>query len=317
MSEKAKAMVLAAFVGDALALGAHWEYDVVALRQRFGPVTGYAAPGPDGYHGAKKAGEFTHYGDQTRILLRSLADKGGFDLDDFAAKWLARMRGYDGFIDGATRMTLKIFDFGEGPGESGSNSNDLAGAARIAPLVCALRNDLPALVAAARAQTKMTHNHAQVIEAAEFFARAARAVLDGKYLRDALAQAAEAGYASAPIERWLAAGLETAREDTVTAIGRFGQSCHIAEAFPAVITSSCATDAIWPNACAKTSWPAATAPPGACSPACSSAPPSGSRPFPRPGLPAWPTGNPSRPICAPFDRNRPMHFTATSFWGMH
>ncbi len=235
MSEKAKAMVLAAFVGDALALGAHWEYDVVALRQRFGPVTGYAAPGPDGYHGAKKAGEFTHYGDQTRILLRSLADKGGFDLDDFAAKWLARMRGYDGFIDGATRMTLKIFDFGEGPGESGSNSNDLAGAARIAPLVCALRNDLPALVAAARAQTKMTHNHAQVIEAAEFFARAARAVLDGKYLRDALAQAAEAGYASAPIERWLAAGLETAREDTVTAIGRFGQSCHIAEAFPAVI----------------------------------------------------------------------------------
>ncbi len=235
MSEKAKAMVLAAFVGDALALGAHWEYDVVALRQRFGPVTGYAAPGPDGHHGAKKAGEFTHYGDQTRILLRSLADKGGFDLDDFAAKWLARMRGYDGYIDGATRMTLKIFDFGEGPGESGSNSNDLAGAARIAPLVCALRNDLPALVAAARAQTKMTHNHAQVIEAAEFFARAARAVLDGKYLRDALTQAAEAGYASAPIERWLAAGLETAREDTVTAIGRFGQSCHIAEAFPAVI----------------------------------------------------------------------------------
>lgn len=235
MSEKAKAMVLAAFVGDALALGAHWEYDVAALRQRFGPVTGYVAPDPDGYHGGKKAGEFTQYGDQTRILLRSLADKGGFDLDDFAAKWLARMRGYDGYIDGATRMTLKIFDFGEGPGESGSNSTDLAGAARIAPLVCALRHDLPALVAAARAQTKMTHNHAQVIEAAEFFARAARAVLDGRYLRDALAQAAEAGYASAPIERWLAAGSESAREDTVTAIARFGQSCHIAEAFPAVI----------------------------------------------------------------------------------
>ncbi|WP_428558837.1 MAG: ADP-ribosylglycohydrolase family protein [Solidesulfovibrio sp. DCME] len=235
MSEKAKTMVLASFIGDALALGPHWEYDTEALRRRYEPLSGYVAPAPDGYHGGKKAGELTHYGDQTRILLRSLAERGGFDLGDYAAKWLARMRGYDGYIDGATRMTLKIFDFGEGPGESGSNSNDLAGAARIAPLVGALSHDLPALVAAARAQTKMTHNHAQVIEAAEFFARTARMVLDGKYPREALVLAAEAGYASAPIERWLAAGLESAGEDTVTAIGRFGQSCHINEAFPAVI----------------------------------------------------------------------------------
>lgn len=236
MSEQAKAMVWASFIGDALALGPHWEYDVAALRARFGQVTGYNTPDPDGYHGGKKAGEFTHYGDQTRLLLRSLADKGRFDLDDFAAKWLATMRGYSGYIDGATRMTLKIFDFGEGPEQSGSNSNDLAGAARVAPLVYALADDLPALVAAARAQTKMTHNHAQVIEAAEFFARTARAVLvDGKSPRDALVYAAAAGYASAPIDTWLAQGLESAAEDTVAAIGRFGQSCHIDEAMPGVI----------------------------------------------------------------------------------
>lgn len=236
MSEHAKAMVLASFIGDALALGPHWEYDVEALRERYGRVSGYIAPDPDGYHGGKKAGEFTHYGDQTRILLRSLAEKGGFDLDDFGAKWLEAMRGYAGYVDGATRMTLKIFDFGEGPAESGSNSNDLAGAARVAPLVYALRDDLPGLVAAARAQTKMTHNHAQVIEAAEFFARAARAVLvDGKSPRAALDQAAEGGYASAPIDVWLAKGLASAGQDTAAAIGQFGQSCHIGEAMPAVV----------------------------------------------------------------------------------
>ena len=235
MTRNAKAMVLASFIGDALALGPHWEYDTEALARRFAPITGYIAPAPDGYHGGKKAGDLTHYGDQTLVLLHSLAKKGGFDLDDFAAKWRARMAGYDGYVDGATRMTLKIFDFGEGPSNSGSNSNDLAGASRVAPLVFALRGDLSALVEAARAQTKMTHNHAQVIEAAEFSARVAWAVLAGRSLDDALDTAAEAGYASAPIGRWLTLGRKSAGEDTVAAIGRFGRTCHIDEAMPGVI----------------------------------------------------------------------------------
>jgi len=235
MSDKAKSMVLASFIGDALALGPHWEYDPDALAARFGQVAGYVDPAPDGYHAGKKAGALTHYGDQTLVLLRSLADRGGFDLDDFARQWRALFHDYPGYVDGATRMALKIFDFGEGPGNSGSNSADLAGASRVAPLVYALHRDLPALVEAVRDQTKMTHNHAQVIESAEFFARTAREALAGAPPREAMAMAAEGGYASAPIGRWLEAGLQSAGEDTVAAIGRFGRSCHIDEAMPGVI----------------------------------------------------------------------------------
>jgi ADP-ribosylglycohydrolase len=235
MADNARAMVWASFMGDALALGPHWEYDTTALAARFGQVAHYRDHPAGGYHDGKKAGEFTHYGDQTLVLLESVAAVGGFDLDDFAARWRRLLAGYPGYIDGASRMTLKIFDFGEGPANSGSNSNDLAGAARIAPLVYALESDLPALVEAARSQTKMTHNHARVIEASEFFARAAWAVLGGKSPVEALHLAAEAGYASAPIGQWLAAGLESAAIDTVEAIGALGQTCHIDEAMPAVI----------------------------------------------------------------------------------
>lgn len=235
MSEKAKAMVLASFIGDALALGPHWEYAPKVLAARFGRVTGYVDPPQDGYHGGKKAGELTHYGDQTLVLLHSLAERGGFDLDDFARQWQDRMHGYDGYIDRATRMTLKIFDLGEGPENSGSNSNDLAGASRVAPLVYALHGHLEALVEAVRSQTKMTHNHAQVIEAAEFFARTAWGVLAGKSPEAAFNVAGEAGYASAPIDRWLADGLDSAGEDTISAIGRFGRSCLVGEATPSVI----------------------------------------------------------------------------------
>jgi ADP-ribosylglycohydrolase len=235
MSENAKAMVLASFVGDALALGPHWEYDPAVLVRRFGQVTGYATPAPDGYHAGKKAGELTHYGDQTLVLLRSLADCGGFSLDDFADKWRALFAGYAGYVDGATRMTLKIFEFGEGPGHSGSSSNDLAGASRVAPLVYALQGDLPALVEAAREQTRMTHNHAQVLDAAEFFVRTAWEVLAGQSPVAGMEAADKAGYSRAPIDKWLADGLDSAATDTVAAIGRFGRSCHIGEAMPGVV----------------------------------------------------------------------------------
>ncbi len=235
MPDRAKAMVLASFIGDALSLGPHWEYDPKALAARFGRVENYVDPAPDGYHAGKKAGDLTHYGDQTLVLLQSVAARGTFDLDDFASRWRELFRGYTGYVDGATRMTLKIFEFGEGPDNSGSNSNDLAGASRVAPLVFALGDDLTGLVEASRSQTKMTHNHAQVIEAAEFFARTAWGVLGGKSPVAALAAAAEAGYASAPIGQWLADGLDSAGTDTVEALGRFGRSCTISEAMPAVI----------------------------------------------------------------------------------
>lgn len=235
MSDTMKAMVAASFVGDALALGPHWEYDPAALARRFGRVTGYVDPPPGGYHSGKKAGDLTHYGDQTFVLLRSLAACGGFSLDDFSVRWRALFADYSGYVDGATRMTLKIFEFGEGPDHSGSGSNDLAGAGRVAPLVFALRRDLSVLVGAARAQTKMTHNHAHVLDAAEFFVRAAMAVLDGAAPVPALRTAAEACPSGSPLGAWLAAGLESAGTETVAAIGRFGRSCHIDEAFPGVV----------------------------------------------------------------------------------
>jgi len=235
MSDHATAMVWASLIGDALCLGPHWEYDPQALADRFGPVTGYLDPPPGGYHAGKKAGQQTHYGDQTLVLLASLAACGTFDLDDFAARWQVLFRDYRGYVDGATRLTLRRFEAGAGPEDSGSNSNDLAGASRVAPLVFALARDPQALDAAALAQTRLTHNHAQVLEAAVFFTRTARLVLTGASPREALLAAAGIGQPSDALARWLEAGLGSAGMDTVTAIGAFGRSCHIHEAMPGVI----------------------------------------------------------------------------------
>ncbi len=232
---RAKRMVLASLAGDALALGAHWEYDPEALAEKHGRMTAYQAPLPGSYHDGKKAGEFTHYGDQTVVLLESLAAKGTFDLDDFFERWQALFKDYKGYVDGATRQTLEIISFGEGPLSSGSHSNDLAGASRIAPLVPVYLDDLEGLVDAAVAQTRMTHNNALILDSAAFFARAAWNVLRGAGPAEAMIEAAKADYPSAPVKKWVEEGIASADEDTTTAIGRFGRTCHVPEAFPGTV----------------------------------------------------------------------------------
>ncbi len=236
MDERAHGMVWATFAADALALGAHWIYDPAVVRKRFGQVDRYLAPGPDSYHPGKAAGDQTHYGDQMLVLLESLAENGGrFHLDDFADRWRTLFRDYRGYVDKATKATLQRFAQGHGPEISGSSSSDLAGAGRIAPLVYAYRVDPEACLAAVRAQTAMTHNHPEVVEAAGYFARVALHVLSGRHPADAL----EIGLAELslrdPAASWVRHGLESASMETEAAVLDFGQSCAVDGAFPSVV----------------------------------------------------------------------------------
>ena len=45
MKEHARSMVLAAFVADSLALGAHWIYNTEKIDRQFGRITDLLAPG--------------------------------------------------------------------------------------------------------------------------------------------------------------------------------------------------------------------------------------------------------------------------------
>ena len=228
-------LIMASFVGDSLALGAHWIYDPGKIKERFGRISGLSAPAPGSYHSGKQAGDLTHYGDQTLVLLESVAAKRGFDLDDFAARWRALFADYAGYVDGATRRTLERFDFGAGPDNAGSNSRDLAGASRIAPLVAALRHDPAALLQAVRAQTAMTHATPDVLDAAAFFARAAVAAYNGAHPREAVETAAGESYAAGSIAKWVEKGLGSVERDTVEAIQSMGPTCHVDEALPGVV----------------------------------------------------------------------------------
>ncbi len=235
MEDRRAAAVWASFCGDALALGVHWEYDARALRQRFGRLEGPVEPPAGHYHAGRKAGDFTHYGDQALVLLASLAAGGAFVPTDFMARWRRLFADYSGYRDGATRAVLANLAAGADPLAAGSQSLDLAGAARIAPLLWALADDPPALLLAAREQTRLTHATPAVMDAAEFFARAALFILEGQAPAAALAAAGRFPYATRELAGWLAQGLASAGEESETVIARLGQACPVAGAFPSVV----------------------------------------------------------------------------------
>jgi ADP-ribosylglycohydrolase len=234
MSENLRAAVLGSLIGDALALGVHWDYDPMHIEQVHGRVNTFLDPAPGSYHSGKSAGDFTHYGDQTLVLLESVAQEGGFDLQAFNQSWRGLFDNYKGYVDNATRQTLKNLANGSGPHDCGSPSDDLAGAARIAPLFTVLAASPEELTGAARAQTAMTHNDPIVLDTAGFLCRLALMVSRGGSPANAILEALEP-YEGKRIEELVREGLATRDMKTTTALTRLGLNCHINSALPGVV----------------------------------------------------------------------------------
>ena len=235
MKDKAKAMVLASFAGDALSLGVHWIYNTRVIDKKWGRVEKYMKPEKPTYHPTKDLGEFTHYGDQVLVLLRSVSENNGFVPEHFAKAWQALFASYDGYFDEATKGTLENISAGKDVLSAGFPSLDLAGAARIAPLVYCFRNDLDQLLTSARSQTAFTHNSDLVIESSEFFGRLAFRVLGGEAPVSAIRSIMTEGFRKEPFGRWVEDGLDSIGMDTRQATLDFGQMCEVEAAFPSVI----------------------------------------------------------------------------------
>ena len=232
-----KNILITSLVADALSLGSHWIYSQREIADKFGDITGYSDPATS-YHPGKQAGDFTHYGDQTMLLLRSLALHGRFDPASFANEWRAFWENPEtqSYRDGATKATLANLRNGLSPSQAASPSNDIAGAARIAPLFLLKWKSDDDLIAAARAQTSFTHGDPAVVEAAEFFARVTLAVQQGIAIPDALrAVVPHTAWNAIPgdwFEAALASSASAATDSSATKA--HGLTCHVPDAFPAI-----------------------------------------------------------------------------------
>jgi ADP-ribosylglycohydrolase len=209
-------------------------------------VTGFEAPAAGHYHYGKQPGDLTHYGDAALLLLRSVAERGGFDPVDFGGRFVALFGSdtYRGYRDHATKDTLESYAaFMAGkPGaayhfQGGGNDDQPATVTRLAPVVVAhwRDNDLPQIVASV---TRVSQANDRALAYARGYALILQALFAGNGMATALSatERALAGTAGeTEVSEAIAAGGNavalTVREATL----KFGQACPLAHSFPAAV----------------------------------------------------------------------------------
>jgi ADP-ribosylglycohydrolase len=227
----ARQLILPSLCADALALGSHWIYNPAKIARLYPDgARNYDDPRTD-YHPGKSAGDFTHYGDQTLAVLKSVVLRGGFDAEGWREDWQRFWKSDPpSYRDGATKATIGFLERGV---DAASESNDLAGASRIAPVIAALAGQpLDARIAAARAQTALTHGDRATIDAAGFFTRVVDAIASGKTITQALDAAASARHDALDARDFLNQAQAAIALDVNAAGEKFGITCHTPEAFP-------------------------------------------------------------------------------------
>lgn len=116
--DRCKSMILGALVADAAAMGLHWIYDQEHIRAIALDAPEFVPPDQQNYDGVvaffahpnRASGEFSQYGEQAMVMLRTLAASAGqYDSAEFADHFRQHFGyggAYVGYIDHATRDTL-------------------------------------------------------------------------------------------------------------------------------------------------------------------------------------------------------------------
>ena len=225
---KQSGLLFGSFCADALSLGVHWIYDTKELAQKHGRINGYKAPAPDSYHPNKQAGDQGHVGDQSLCLLNFLNSEKKWDASAFMNYWLGIWPDYIDYLDGATKTTLTNVQNLTDKTQAGSDSVEIAGPARIAPLISFLANSSESeVVKAAVEQTMLTHRSKEAEESAIFLAKAGYRLMHGADLSGTLDETSP---------EWAhKAANSVLSENAVSAINKLGPACSISSALPSVL----------------------------------------------------------------------------------
>jgi len=225
--------IYGALVADAFALGAHWVYETDEIKKKFPQLEGFYDPMTE-YHGKKRAGDFTHYGDQCMWLLESIALEDDFSLASFAQRWKEYISSYKGYIDGASKTSLANLNAGKSPLKSGSTSQDLSVVGRMAPLALLYCDEQKDFEEAVVLHSKMTHNSTGVVEVTRFFSQLLYHVLQGYSPKNSIVTILDESN-NEKLKSWVKIAFSSLEHDTVEAITSCGQSCNINGGCPGVL----------------------------------------------------------------------------------
>lgn len=231
MNNKKEGMILGGFVSDAFSLAPHWIYNVEQINQLFGNLENIIDLPINTYHKTKKKGDFTHYGDQMFWLLQFLKKNSSFDNKLYVEFWIEKMTNYQGYIDHASRESLKKLK--QKHKEEGSSSTDISGAVMIGPLIYFNKGNENRLQKDIKAKIRMTHNNELVLETGNFMTEVVLDVLKGQTPVDSITKQLKKLQLNGFINKSFEKAKKLIEEPTQKAIGNLGQACGINSALPA------------------------------------------------------------------------------------
>lgn len=241
-ADRARGAVIGQFVGDAMALGSHWHYNLLE-RARLYPdgIHGFERPSPGHYHAGREPGDPTHYGDAARLLLESLVCDAGFDERRFGRRFVAAFgAGYPGYRDKPTRLTIENalphLDDPEFAFQSGADDFQTVSMCRLAPVVV-LYGDRPERDAVVERAVRVTQANEEAVAHCQAFARILGAVLGGTDLPTAIRAGCDAqtGAGAELVRIRLGDALAMQDKAVVDATGLVGRSCYLPCTFPSIL----------------------------------------------------------------------------------
>ena len=261
LEDRCTGMINGAYIGDALAMPAHWYYDRTALREDYGVIRSYLPPKhphPDSilwrssytplnergdilreqsqywgqpgmhYHPFLRPGENTLNLQLVRLLDESLTAKGGYDLDDYLKRYIDFMltpgRHRDTYAEEYHRHFFTRLARGSKPQRCGGTDVHIGGLASVGLLSARLGKDASAAV---QEHVGFSHGDPDVLDAAKTLTRMLFDLLLGEPLRETILHHGGRWFSERKATTW-------SKDPDLVVIGRHvSPACYIRESFPA------------------------------------------------------------------------------------
>lgn len=257
-------LAFGSFIGDALAMPAHWYYDRSALHQDYGIIRDYLPPksphagsilwrseytalnekgdilhdqarywGQRGihYHQFLRAGENTLNLQLGKVLMDSLIACGSYNADDYLTRYIDFMltpgKHRDTYVEECHRKFFTAYARGTAPRKCAGTDIHIGGLAHVGVLSAYFGGDLSATREAVRQHISLTHRSPEVLNAADAMARILCDLMQDVPLREAILVNSSDWFSKRKALEW------SKDPDEVVIGRRVSPACYIAEAFPA------------------------------------------------------------------------------------
>ena len=258
--------LLAAFLGDALAMPVHWYYDRAALARDYGRVvdlvapknphadsilwrSSYTAQNPKGeilheqaaywgrrgihYHQFLRAGENTLNMQLALELLAVLKNHGGYNRAKYLKRYIdfmtTRGRHRDTYIEECHRNFFTKYARGKKPEDCGGDDIHIGGLAHVPILAAWYADNESAALEAVREHVRVTHRGELVETAARDLTKLLIAILKGSGVRESIEKFGNGWVGRRKFEAWAA----KPDEEVIGSI--LGPACYLKDAFPAAL----------------------------------------------------------------------------------